>query len=136
MIVAGHSGLPRGFDRILHVEPGSHASAIQNIPGTLPLFADHFPRFPVLPGLVLFDCMAEAMQLALPGRAKWSVASCRGLSLPYPVVPGDSVEISADIIERTPEGVRGTATAEVAGRTVARVREVVLTPTGSSPNTE
>ncbi|GAB3706375.1 3-hydroxyacyl-ACP dehydratase FabZ family protein [Nocardiopsis oceani] len=136
MIAISSGALPQELDRILHVEPGSHAIAAQSFPGSLDLFADHFPRFPVLPGLLLLDCMTEVMLLPLLGRGEWSVAAFRGLSLIHPVLPGDTVEVSADIVEERPDRVRAVAAAEVDARTVARVREVVLVPADAPLRTE
>ena len=41
------------LDRIVSVEPGKSAEAIRNVPNTLAIFDSHFPRFPVLPGVLM-----------------------------------------------------------------------------------
>src|SRR2546430_17140128 len=41
------------LDRITSVEPGASASAIRNVPNTPAIFDSHFPRFHVLPGVLI-----------------------------------------------------------------------------------
>ena len=47
-------------DRILTLEPGVSIVAEKTLPASEELFRDHFPGFPVVPGVLLTEMMAQA----------------------------------------------------------------------------
>jgi 3-hydroxymyristoyl/3-hydroxydecanoyl-(acyl carrier protein) dehydratase len=105
------------IDRILEVGPGEYAVAIVNVPNTLTVFDTHFPRFPVLPGVLLLDAMGEVARLvARVGRQR----AVHGARFRHYVRPGDQVRIT---VHATDHGAF-VAVAEVDGRKVATVRSL------------
>src|SRR5690349_8375549 len=62
-------------DRIHELEPGKQIVASKTLPSGEELFRDHFPGFPVVPGVLLTEMMAQAAGKCLdaagdhPGRA-------------------------------------------------------------------
>ena len=48
------------IDRIVELVPGELMVAEKVLPSTETLFADHFPGFPVVPGVLLTEMMAQA----------------------------------------------------------------------------
>ena len=46
-------------DRFLSVEPGRAATALKTFRPEDPVFADHFPGFPVVPGVLLTEAMGQ-----------------------------------------------------------------------------
>lgn len=62
-------------DRILELDPGKRIIATKVLPASEELFRDHFPGFPVVPGVILTEMMAQAAGRCLdaegthPGRA-------------------------------------------------------------------
>src|SRR5262249_51035238 len=65
----GRSGLspPLGFamrfvliDRILESQPGRSLVAVKNLSLTEEYLADHFPGFPVMPGVLMLEAMSQA----------------------------------------------------------------------------
>jgi 3-hydroxyacyl-[acyl-carrier-protein] dehydratase len=118
------------LDRILGVEPGLRASAVRNVPNTLPVLDTHFPRFPVLPGVLILDSLAELAALAVGGGA-WRLAAADRIRFRHYVRPGDQLVLS---VERT--GGDATAPAlsgevRVDGRVVASVRRLRLQASGA-----
>ena len=47
-------------DRVLSLDPGRSIVASKTMPETEELFRDHFPGFPVIPGVLLTEMMAQA----------------------------------------------------------------------------
>jgi 3-hydroxyacyl-[acyl-carrier-protein] dehydratase len=47
-------------DRILSLEPGVSIEAQKTMPASEEFFLDHFPGFPVVPGVLLTEMMAQA----------------------------------------------------------------------------
>src|SRR5437870_8875661 len=47
-------------DRILEVEPGRLIRAAKNLPLGEEYLADHFPTFPVMPGVLMLQTLVEA----------------------------------------------------------------------------
>lgn len=48
------------IDRILTLEPGRSITAIKNVSLAEEYLADHFPGFPVLPGVLMIEAMVQA----------------------------------------------------------------------------
>jgi 3-hydroxyacyl-[acyl-carrier-protein] dehydratase len=113
------------FDRTLEFEPGVRAVALRNIPGTLSFFATHFPRLPVLPGVVLLESMA-ALAGATAGVPYPTLRSVKGVRFRRFILPGDQVAIMVELTAGTAASGDWRAEARVDGRLVATVRALTL----------
>jgi 3-hydroxyacyl-[acyl-carrier-protein] dehydratase len=47
-------------DRVLEIEPNKRIVALKNISANEPVFSGHFPNFPVMPGVLIIESMAQA----------------------------------------------------------------------------
>ncbi|MFI0480826.1 3-hydroxyacyl-ACP dehydratase FabZ family protein [Actinomadura sp. 9N215] len=116
---------PPTLDRIVSIEPGERATALRNVPHTLAIFDTHFPRRPVLPGVLVLASMGELAGVLLGGQdgAHWRLAGADRVRYRHFVQPGDQMEIEVKIMEH------GDATA-VLGSAV-RVDGRVVTSAGA-----
>ncbi|MFG2480569.1 3-hydroxyacyl-ACP dehydratase FabZ family protein [Streptomyces fagopyri] len=121
---AGAEGLP-AFDRLLELTEGERAVAVRNVPATLPCFTAHFPRHPVLPGVLLLESLAALARTAA-GPGAWRLAGVRGARFKHFVGPGDQVHLTVEVSEHTRQRTECRATARVEGRVVATVRALTL----------
>lgn len=48
------------IDRIVELEPGSQITAVKNLTMAEEYLADHFPQFPVMPGVLMLEAMTQA----------------------------------------------------------------------------
>lgn len=48
------------LDRVLELEPGVRLVAIKNVTISEPFFPGHFPNYPVMPGVLIVEAMAQA----------------------------------------------------------------------------
>ncbi|MFF2557276.1 3-hydroxyacyl-ACP dehydratase FabZ family protein [Nocardia sp. NPDC058058] len=113
------------LDGVLLVEPGQRAVTVRNIPATLAIFDSHFPRFPVLPGVLLLDSMIETAKYVVgePGPA-WQVREAGVVRFRHFVQPGDRVIIEATLTAPGTFKVQ----AKVGDRVVATCRSLRLSP--------
>jgi 3-hydroxyacyl-[acyl-carrier-protein] dehydratase len=51
------------IDRVLSCEPGKSLVALKNVTINEPFFAGHFPRYPVMPGVMIVEALAQASAL-------------------------------------------------------------------------
>ncbi|MFJ3235654.1 3-hydroxyacyl-ACP dehydratase FabZ family protein [Streptomyces sp. NPDC086787] len=114
------------FDRIEELEPGRRAVAVRNVPQTLPVFDHHFPRFPILPGVLLLESMTALARAAAGSGRTWRLKSVRGVRFKHFVGPGDQVRITAEVTGSTPQTTEVRATARVGDRVVATARTLTL----------
>ncbi|GIG91755.1 3-hydroxyacyl-ACP dehydratase FabZ family protein [Plantactinospora endophytica] len=85
------------------------AVAIAKVDPGDPVFAGHFPGFPLLPGVYLVELVGQTVRAALPGSYRPELEAldrCRFLS---PVAPGDELRIEVAFTRSGPE-LRVTAT--------------------------
>ncbi len=91
------------IDRILKLKPGRSIEAEHVFSGDLDFFQDHFPGFPVVPGVLLTEMMGQAAAKCLDaermekGRGKAMLAQIRSASFRDWVRPGEKVLIRAEI---------------------------------------
>jgi 3-hydroxyacyl-[acyl-carrier-protein] dehydratase len=112
------------LDRVLEVEPGRSARALRNVPNTLTLLDSHFPRFPVLPGVLILDSLAELGGLAAGGEHR--LAGVERVQFRRFVQPGDQMELSVEVVERGGGEVVLSGQVRVDGKLSAAVRRLRL----------
>ena len=98
------------IDKVFYLD-GSSIGAIKNITANEPQFTGHFPEEPVMPGVLLVEAMAQAGGIIVLGsvehREEYSTYFLRidGVRFKRKVVPGDTVQIEAHIIEPVRRGI-------------------------------
>ena len=98
------------IDKVFHIDDKS-IGAIKNITANEPQFSGHFPEEPVMPGVLLVEAMAQAGGLiAMKGvdnPEEYSTYFLRidGVRFKRKVVPGDTMQIEAHMIEPLRRGI-------------------------------
>ena len=94
------------IDRICELEPGKRITASKRLPASEEIFRDHFPGFPVVPGVLLTEMMAQAAGKCLdadgthPGRAM--LGKIRSAHFRDWVRPDEDALIHAEITQNRP----------------------------------
>lgn len=111
------------LDRILDVDPGTRGTAIRNVPNTLAIFDTHFPRFPVLPGVLIIGSMGllAAAVLAEQGAGGWRLSGAGRVRFRHFVQPGDQLELTVEVVDASEGKATLKATARVDGKPVTTV---------------
>ena len=127
-IVAIQDILPHRYpfllvDRILELED-TRIVGLKNVTATEPHFQGHFPDFPVMPGVLIVECMAQTAGVLvlsqIPDRKNKVVllTTIEGAKFRKPVIPGDQLRVEMTVISRR------ASVAKMRG--VARVNNVVV----------
>lgn len=94
------------LDRITAFESGKSLCAIKNISMNEPQFQGHFPDFPVMPGVLLIEAMAQACGalaiLTEGGRHPDEIYFFAGIDnarFKRQVIPGDRVEFEIELLQ-------------------------------------
>jgi 3-hydroxymyristoyl/3-hydroxydecanoyl-(acyl carrier protein) dehydratase len=105
---------------------GERLRAALQVPPAAPYFDDHFPRRPVYPGTLLMDGLSTlALQLVrdLPGHAgQPMITSVRDVKIRAFTVPGQMLELAADLQGWTADSAQLKLAARAQGKTVATAR--------------
>ncbi len=114
------------IDRLTQLERGQRAVAVKIFSADEGLFEDHFPGFPVVPGSLLIEAMAQTagwlIAYSLDFR-EWPVLAMVGQSkFRRFVSPGEELNIEAGILSSRPGSQEASATVSVARGRVAEAR--------------
>src|SRR6476620_191877 len=93
------------IDRIVEVQPGRSLRAVKNLTLAEEYLADHFPSFPVMPGVLMLQTLVEAgaWLLRLSEDYRHSVIVLREVrNIKYGAFmePGKQMAISVELSER------------------------------------
>jgi 3-hydroxyacyl-[acyl-carrier-protein] dehydratase len=119
------------LDKVLEIEPGKSGRALRNVPNTLSILDSHFPRFPVMPGVLILGSMGELAALVLreqTGQA-WRLSRAERVRFAQFVRPGDQMELTVEAKDISEQEATFSASAKVDGKAVTTVRVLRLVPT-------
>jgi 3-hydroxyacyl-[acyl-carrier-protein] dehydratase len=93
-------------DRVLELVPNERIIALKNITMNEPQFPGHFPRHPVMPGVLMIEALAQTAGLLAFKSAEIPVddntviyfVGIDGARFKRPVVPGDQLLMEASIL--------------------------------------
>ena len=112
-------------DKIIEMELGKRAVGIKNVTANEPFFQGHFPGYPVMPGVLIIEAMAQVGAVALLAMPenKGKLAFFAGVDevrFKRQVVPGDTMRIELTLTRvRGPIG-QGTGEVTVDGQLACR----------------
>ncbi len=92
-------------DRVRELVPGERIVAIKNVTINEPFFPGHFPHYPVMPGVLIVEAMAQAAAIlsfktmnTLPDEnSVYYFAGIDGVRFKKPVSAGDQIELEVSI---------------------------------------
>ena len=93
-------------DRVLEIETGKSIKALKNVTINEPFFMGHFPKHPVMPGVLMIEAMAQAAALlsfATLGvtpddKTVYYFAGIDGARFKRPVGPGDQLIMDVELL--------------------------------------
>jgi 3-hydroxyacyl-[acyl-carrier-protein] dehydratase len=118
------------LDRVVQIDPEKGARAFRNVPNTLSIFDSHFPRFPVVPGVLILGSLAELAGRLLTERTgkRWRLARAETVRFRHFVQPGDQMALSVDLKEFSPTAAVFSASVKVDDRVVSTARALRMVP--------
>jgi len=93
-------------DRVLELTPGKRVVALKNVTANESFFQGHFPGYPVMPGVLIVEAMAQAgcvMMLSELDDPENKVPFFAGIDrckFRRPVVPGDQLRLELDVLRQ------------------------------------
>ena len=111
-------------DRIIELEPGARAVGLKNVSINEPFFQGHFPGYPIMPGVLIVEALAQVGSVALlsleQNRGKVCYfAGINSFRFRKPVQPGDVLRMEVSLERMRGAVGKAKARAEVDGKTVA-----------------
>lgn len=112
------------LDRIQELVPGKQARGFKGVAASEDFFADHFPGFPVLPGVLQIEALAqlsgkliEVTVFQNDARWVWPIISIvKKAKFRRFVAPGVALELNAELVELRDESAICKAAAKLDGK--------------------
>jgi 3-hydroxyacyl-[acyl-carrier-protein] dehydratase len=117
-------------DRVLELDPGSKITTLKCLSMGEEYLADHFPRFPVLPGVLMVQAMTEAASLLIHATEDFAhsivtLKEARNIRFADFVQPGRVLTVSAQIVKFGPRDAEFKTQGTLDGRIAVSARLVL-----------
>ncbi len=111
-------------DRVIEVERKKRIVAIKNVTINEPFFQGHFPGFPIMPGVLIIEAIAQTggvlilTELPDPDNTLMVFTGIENAKFRRPVVPGDQIRIEVTAVNWRSRAVKMEGVATVDGKVV------------------
>jgi len=129
------------IDRVISLTPRKRLVALKNVTANEPHFAGHFPGYPIMPGVLIIEAIAQAggtlVLSEIPDREDKLVVftGIERARFRKPVVPGDQLRIEVEVLAWRNTAVRMRGTAYVGDKLACEaVVSCALVDRPASPN--
>jgi 3-hydroxyacyl-[acyl-carrier-protein] dehydratase len=113
-------------DRVTEIEPGKKLVGYKNVTANEEFFNGHFPGHPVMPGVLQIEALAQAAAILAYKSANLDpknyvvyLMSIDGAKFRKPVVPGDRLVLTAEVIRQKGQVWKQRGVATVDGAVVS-----------------
>ncbi len=118
------------LDRIVELEPGEKIAALKALSLSEDYLADHFPRFPVMPGVLMLEAMTQAgaWLTRVTDDFRYSMVvlkEARNVKYADFVEPGKLLQVSAEMMKNEGDETKLKAQGHVDGRLAVQARLVL-----------
>ncbi|MBI2914303.1 MAG: 3-hydroxyacyl-ACP dehydratase FabZ [Firmicutes bacterium] len=91
-------------DRVTELEEGKRAVGIKNVTANEPFFSGHYPGRPIMPGVLIVECLAQVAGIVLFSNlgVKGKIPLFGGIDkarFRRMVVPGDQLRIEVEVLK-------------------------------------
>jgi 3-hydroxyacyl-[acyl-carrier-protein] dehydratase len=109
------------IDRITELQPNESITAVKALTMAEEYLADHFPLFPVMPGVLMLEAMYEASAWLVRASEDFAhsivvLQEARAVSYKEFVAPGQLLTVSAEIVKQDEQSTRLKTRGTVDGR--------------------
>ena len=91
-------------DRIVELVPGERIVGLKNVTANEPFFQGHFPQYPVMPGVLILEALAQTgAVMMLQGADKAGLPFLAGIDkarFRRQVVPGDQLRLELTLLRQ------------------------------------
>ena len=118
------------LDRIDQLEPGVRISAVKTLSMAEEYLADHFPGFPVMPGVLMLEAMTQAGAWLIRASEDFAntvvvLHEARNVKYGQFVEPGQTLRVTAEITKQTDRLTTLKARGTVAGAASVKAKLVL-----------
>lgn len=111
-------------DRIVELEEGIRAVGVKAVTIGEPYFSGHFPQYPVMPGVLIAEALAQVGAVAVLHNSRLQdripfLAGLDGFRFKRQVVPGDLLRLEVTLQKLRSRAGRGHGVATVEGQVAA-----------------
>lgn len=122
------------LDHIHELRPGEYIQGEVSFPPHLEIFEDHFPGWPVVPGVLLLEALAQLSGKAIGYTVRWTrgdwpfpiLSMIRGVKFRRFVRPGERVVLQAEFTALRDESAGMKVRALVDDKVVAQAEQIFV----------
>jgi 3-hydroxyacyl-[acyl-carrier-protein] dehydratase len=108
------------LDQIVHLEPGARITATKSLSLAEEYLGDHFPLFPVMPGVLMLEAMTQAGAWLIRAGEDFAhsivtLKEARNVKFSNFVAPGQTLTVTAEVIGQDDRQTRLKAQGVVGG---------------------
>jgi 3-hydroxyacyl-[acyl-carrier-protein] dehydratase len=112
-------------DRVIDLQPGKRAVGIKNVSINEPIFQGHFPGYPLMPGVLIVEALAQVGAVALGSDESFAgklalFAGIDEVRFKRTVIPGDTLTLTVELEQVRRSIGTGVGTATVDGELACR----------------